>query len=78
MMALQTQLDTLELKVNQLITLLATVSAENTALRERQQWLEQECERLQQKNHSASEQLESILALLHQQIRTQSETKEEA
>ena len=66
-MALQNELDALEQQLQQLLALVAELAADRAHLQQREQDLLAECARQQQKNSTATQQVEGIIALLHQQ-----------
>lgn len=71
-MALQNQLKTLEQDLQELLAVVAQLAADKQRLEERESVLMADCERLQQKNRIASQQVEEILAALKRPVPTKS------
>lgn len=69
-MALQNQLKTLEQDLQELLVVVAQLAADKQRLEERELVLMADCERLQQKNRIASQQVEEILAALKRPVPT--------
>lgn len=69
-MALQNQLKTLEQDLQELLVVVAQLAADKQRLEERELVLIADCERLQQKNRIASQQVEEILAALKRPLPT--------
>ncbi|TXH77202.1 MAG: hypothetical protein E6Q85_03435 [Thiothrix sp.] len=69
-MALQNQLKTLEQDLQELLVVVAQLAADKQRLEERELVLIADCERLQQKNRIASQQVEEILAALKRPVPT--------